>query len=261
MTNLVLVENNQVVASSRVVAENFEKRHDNVIRDIENLKISLLNFEEYFHKTTYINDRGREYPEYLMTRDGFTLLAMGFTGSKAIQFKLQYIEAFNKMEEELKALAAPSYMIADPIERAKAWIAEQEKVQQLELENKIKDQQIAEYQPKVDYADTILQSKDTVSTTQIAKDYGMSARKLNQLLYVLNVQFNQSGQWLLYSKYQAKGYTQSSTIKVNGRSVLSTRWTQKGRLFLHQLLLDNGIYANVEAPEDYDVNEVLSGIE
>lgn len=102
MTELVIINNKQAVTSSRTVAEHFDKRHDNVLRDIENLKMSSLNLEGIFYKTTYTNDRGREYPEYLMTRDGFTLLAVGFTGKKALKFKLDYIAAFNAMEEKLK---------------------------------------------------------------------------------------------------------------------------------------------------------------
>ena len=76
----------------------FEKRHDNVLRDIKefivDVSFGLLNFEE----SSYINSQNKEQPEYLMTRDGFTLLAMGFTGAKAMQWKIKYAEAFNTME-------------------------------------------------------------------------------------------------------------------------------------------------------------------
>ena len=76
----------------------FEKRHDNVLRDIKEFIVDesfgLLNFEE----SSYINSQNKEQPEYLMTRDGFTLLAMGFTGEKAMQWKIKYAEAFNTME-------------------------------------------------------------------------------------------------------------------------------------------------------------------
>lgn len=88
------------MVTSVVVAEKFGKRHDNVFRDIVKLKndcpekFNLLNFEEI----SYQDKSGRTYPSYQMTRDGFTLLAMGFTGSKAIQWKIKFIEAFNNME-------------------------------------------------------------------------------------------------------------------------------------------------------------------
>lgn len=102
MNQLVFINNEQVVTDSVTVAGNFEKRHDNVMRDIENLKKDVLNFEEMFFETTTPDSYGRERRTYLMNRDGFTLLAMGFTGKKAIQFKLKYIEAFNEMEKQLQ---------------------------------------------------------------------------------------------------------------------------------------------------------------
>lgn len=258
MTEIILqTNNNQPVANSRQVAEHFDKQHGHVLRDIENLKISLSNFGEYFFQTTYTNERGREYPEFLINHDGFTLLAMGFTGSEALQFKVDYINAFNEMEKKLKEVQ-PSYAIQDPIERAQAWIAEQEKLKELETEIQVKQQLLSEYQPKVEYTDTILSSPDTINISQIAKDYGMSGQALNRVLNLLNVQFNQRGQWLLYAKHQEKGYTQSSTIMTdNGKTVLSTKWTQKGRLFIHNLLEQNGFYANIEAPEDYDAKKAL----
>ena len=104
MTNTlgIIIENNRPVVSSRKVAEIFEKEHRRVLQDIRELScgddFSLHNFVQ----STYMSDRGKEYPEYLMTRDGFTLLAMGFTGEKATQWKIKYIEAFNKMEAELR---------------------------------------------------------------------------------------------------------------------------------------------------------------
>lgn len=106
MTDLVSIQNNQVVVSSRQVAEHFEKRHDHVIRDIEEILGGIPKNGEaqhLFHKTTYIHEQNnQEYPMYLMNRDGFSLLAMGFTGKKALQWKLKYIEAFNAMEDKLK---------------------------------------------------------------------------------------------------------------------------------------------------------------
>lgn len=105
MSNLIKIINQEgnLVVSSREVAENFEKRHDNVVRDIENLIESepLKNEESNYFIPGTFNHRGNEYKEYLLTRDGFSLLVMGFTGKKALRWKLKYIEAFNKMEAEL----------------------------------------------------------------------------------------------------------------------------------------------------------------
>ena len=98
------------IASSRRVAEIFKKRHDHVLRDIQEIIISFpksgepnQNINQYFTSSTY-KDRGKRYPEYLMTRDGFTLLAMGFTGKKAMAFKIAYINRFNEMESFIRNL-------------------------------------------------------------------------------------------------------------------------------------------------------------
>lgn len=103
----------QPVTSSIDVAKHFCKRHDHVLRDIEALKEGVPNFGETFFKSTYTNFQNKQtYPMYLMNRDGFTLLAMGFTGREALAWKVKYIEAFNQMErqlqnERLRAAAGP----------------------------------------------------------------------------------------------------------------------------------------------------------
>jgi prophage antirepressor-like protein len=128
---------------------------------------------------------------------------------------------------------------------------EREARKALETENKIQAQQIAELQPKATYYDLILQSKDLLSVTQISKDYGMSATKMNRILHELGVQFNQSGVWFLYAKYQTGGYTQTKThnyAKPDGTqgTAVHMYWTQKGRLFLYSLLKNNGILPLIE---------------
>ncbi len=110
---------------------------------------------------------------------------------------------------------------------------------------------ITELQPKANYVDTILQSKSLVLTTQIAKDYGISARKLNQILKDLKIQYKVGGQWVLYSKYQNNGYVHSRTIDIaraDGRAdvVMQTEWTQKGRLFLYEELKKHGYVPVIE---------------
>ena len=121
----------------------------------------------------------------------------------------------------------------------------------LELDNQVKSQQIAELQPKATYYDLILQCKDLLSVTEIAKDYGMSAKGLNAMLHELGVQYNQSGVWFLYAKYQHEGYTQTKTQNYNRPdgtqgSKVHTYWTQKGRLFIYNLLKSEGILPTIE---------------
>lgn len=131
-------------------------------------------------------------------------------------------------------------------------LKEERKVRKvLELENKVQSQQIAELQPKASYYDLILQCKDLLTVTEISKDYGMSAKGLNTKLHELGVQYRQSSIWFLYSKYQDKGYTQTKTqsyTKSDGTigSSVHTYWTQKGRLFLYNLLKENSILPMIE---------------
>ena len=126
-----------------------------------------------------------------------------------------------------------------------------ETIKQERAEKALLEQQIAEYEPKISYLDTILSSKDTVTITQIAADYGMSAQAMNKLLNELNVQHKVSGQWILYRKHMRHGYTKSHTTeitKADGTSmvVMNTKWTQKGRLFLYELLKDEEIYPQMD---------------
>ncbi|MDN6414916.1 phage antirepressor KilAC domain-containing protein [Staphylococcus gallinarum] len=112
-------------------------------------------------------------------------------------------------------------------------------------------QQVGELKPKADYYDQILKSKKLITVNAIAKDYGMSAQALNKILHDLKVQFKQSGQWLLYAKYHDKGYTHSEPhkyVKKDGTEdfKLHTKWTQKGRIFLYNLLKENDILPTIE---------------
>ncbi len=102
MKDLVIMHDQQAVTTSLKLAEIFEKRHDHIIRDISSLSKDVPNFGEMFVQSYEPDSYGRKRRMFYMNRDGFTLLAMGFTGSKAMEFKLKYIEAFNKMEQIVK---------------------------------------------------------------------------------------------------------------------------------------------------------------
>ena len=146
-----------------------------------------------------------------------------------------------------KALTSPDFLIQLAMELKK----ERERNRLLEAENEMKEEQIKKLQPRADYTDRILKSKGLVTTTQIAKDYGMSARAMNQKLHELNVQYKQSGQWLLYARYDNKGYVSSETIDItcqDGSIVvkMETKWTQKGRLFIYARLKSVGIVPIIE---------------
>lgn len=119
----------------------------------------------------------------------------------------------------------------------------------------IAEQQVAELKPKASYYDKVLANPALMTITQIAKDYGMSGKAMNALLHDLHVIYKQGNVWLLYSKYQKTGWTQSETHivrKSDGteKVVLNTKWTQKGRLGLYDLLKEHGILPLIERDKD-----------
>lgn len=242
----IQIENNSelgAVVSSRVIAQELEKRHAHVIRDLEKILLSP-NVGSVIIPSEYKDSTGRKLKEYLLTKDGFTLYMFNIQGHN--EFKMAYISKFNEMENEIQNRLPGTYKEA--LSQLLQTVEEKEK---LELENNMNKQKIAEYEPKASYLDTILNNKSLVTVGQIAKDYGMSAQALNKLLHDLKVQYKQSGQWLLYSNIQDKGYTHSSTTEIEHKdgstSVrMNTKWTQKGRLFIYELLKDNDILPTIE---------------
>ncbi|WP_304427629.1 phage antirepressor KilAC domain-containing protein [Dubosiella newyorkensis] len=162
----------------------------------------------------------------------------------------------NKLIELEKAVSQKdSYMIEDPIERAKAWIKERENLDSLKLENKIQAQQIKELQPKASYYDVVLNCKDLMSISKIAKDYGWSAVKMNRYLHEKGVQYKQGDIWLLYQKHSGNGYTNTKTHSYIGddglnHSKVHTYWTQKGRLFIYDLLKADGVLPIIEREQN-----------
>ena len=156
-------------------------------------------------------------------------------GKQARQYFLQLEKDWNSPEKVM----ARALQIAN------------QKLQVLETENAQQKQLIAEYSPKVSYYDVVLQTKDALSASEIAKDYRKSAKWLNNLLHDKGVQYKQSGIWLLYQKYAEQGYTRSKTHTYSGddgqqHSRLHTYWTQKGRLFIYDLLKKDGVIPLME---------------
>lgn len=143
-----------------------------------------------------------------------------------------------------EVLENPDLLISTLVELKK----ERAEKKRLELENAVKAQQIAELQPKASYYDVVLACPDLVTITQIAKDFGMSAKKLNQILKEKKVQFKQGKTWFLYQKYAEQGYTQSKTYLYDddNHTAMHTLWTQKGRLFIYGLLKEDGILPVME---------------
>ena len=253
MNELVLVnvriDNEQMITDSRNVADVFNKRHDHVLRDIEAMRKDVPNFGEMFFEGTMPDAYGREQKVFFMNRDGFSLLAMGFTGTDAMKWKLKYINAFNELESFYNT---PEQVMARALRLADKTIASlNQRVIEQDKRIMIQDSVINEMKPKVSYYDMILDNKSTVLVTQIAQDYGMSAKGFNKMLKDMGVQHKVGGQWILYSRYQGNGYVHSKTFdfeRSNGiKDVnMNTEWTQKGRLFLYDFLKKHNILPLIE---------------
>lgn len=158
MNDIILsTQNGEPVASSRDVAKRFGKEHKHVLAAIRQLLVAENSATKFFHETAF-EYRGQKFPEYLMNRDGFSLLAMGFTGKEAVQWKLKYIAAFNAMEKQLTQ--RPQLSRAELM--AQALIAAHD-----ELEHK--DAQIAELTPKGIFADAVSASKKSILVGELAK--------------------------------------------------------------------------------------------
>ncbi|MGN0629981.1 MAG: phage antirepressor KilAC domain-containing protein [Ruminococcus sp.] len=149
-----------------------------------------------------------------------------------------------------KALTNPDFLI----ELATQLKSEQEQRRKLETTVAVQEQQIAELQPKASYYDVVLNCKDLLSVTSIAKDYGKSGTWLNSYLHEKGIQYKQGKIWLLYQKYAEKGYTSTKTQTFAGsdgnqHTSVHTYWTQKGRLFIYALLKADGILPLIEIHE------------
>ena len=138
------------------------------------------------------------------------------------------------------------------IEALQAYKAERMQRMALEAENAVQKQQLIEIQPKASYYDVVLNSPDLVSITETSKDYGWSAQKINEYLHRQGIQFKQGGRiWILYQKYAEKGYTSTKTHTYPAtdgsiHTKVHTYWTQKGRLFIYDLLKADGILPLIE---------------
>lgn len=184
----------------------------------------------------YTDKLGRKKPMYELTLNEAKQVLM--RESKFVRkAMIHYIETLEDKLQNKNSLPS-NYLDA-----LKQLVVTVEENQKLTGEIKIKNQLIAEYKPKIEYLDIIIGSKSLLTITQIAKDYGLSGRVLNKILKDKGVQFKNNGQWLLKTKYVDKGYTKSETWENCGRTGLQTKWTQKGRLFIHELLTKLGIVA------------------
>lgn len=195
---------------------------------------------------------GQSREAWFLTEDGLYEVLMQSRKPIAKKFKKEVKQILKSIRRH--GLYAVDELLSNPDLAIRAFTAlkeERAKNGLLTAEIERQNQIIGELRPRADYTDKILQNPGLVTITQIAKDYGMSGRAMNRMLAGLGVQYKQSGQWLLYRKYHDKGYTHSKTIEIiradgSPDVVMETKWTQNGRLFLYELLKENGVLPLIE---------------
>lgn len=198
-----------------------------------------VDFTQFTQKSTSSNASGvQATTDHVMKLDMAKELSMIQRNEKGKQARRYFIEVEKQYNSPEKIMA-------------RALIIAETTVNDLRLVTKKQEQIIGELKPKADYMDSILRNKGIVNITQISKDYGMSGVKLNRLLHNLKVQYKQGDQWLLYSKHQDKAYTHSETTDITRTSgvkdiKMRTKWTQKGRLFLYELLKEHDYLPSIE---------------
>ena len=214
MDNLTIVSNGQVLVSSRSVAENFEKRHGDVLEAIENIKTENSAVTTMFNETTYHAGTGKGYKMYLMNRDGFSLLVMGFTGKEALQWKLKYIQAFNEMESQLSPRLPQNF--------AEALRLAADQAEQIESQKK----QLAEAKPKVEFFDAVAGSNDAIEIGSVAKVLGIKGMGRNNLFSFLRDKKILMNNNQPYQTYVDRGYfrvLEQKFEKPNGETCINIK--------------------------------------
>ena len=287
MNELTTITQSQTMSSLQI-AELTGKKHSNVMRDIRKMAENLNQFtsesvgSEYHRgdrtQYKYLSERaqnalldfaiGKNASQYIITETSYTdtkgekramyslnkkacfLLASGYD----VVLRAKIIDRW----EELETANANQYQVPTSFREALLLAAAQQ--EQIEEQQKLllaqgeqiaeKDRAIAELHERTSYLDQILNSKNTVTTTQIAQDYGMSASKFNKLLTSLKIQRKVGGQWILYAPHNTMGYVHSDTFipenSTTGKVVMVTKWLQKGRLFLYEILKKNNVLPLIE---------------
>lgn len=249
--------------TSLQIAEVTGKAHKNVMQAIRNMepaweKVQGLKFQLMQMQTETNNGGYKMTPYYQLTKEECLYIATKFND----EARAKLIKRWKELEESHQKASMPTTYL----EALKSLVASEERRQQLALENKKQQQEIitisrenaelgnkiTEMLPKVSYYDQILQSNATMTVTQIAQDYGMSAVAMNRLLAELKIQYKSSrGQWILYGELKAGGYVHSRAVdivKSNGTHEVkyNTEWTTKGRIYLYETLKKKGYLPLIE---------------
>ena len=249
MTDLIIKKETM---TSLEIAEVTGRNHKDVMRSIREMEDAWAKVNgRKFALVEYKDAKGEMRPCYSLNKTECLYIATKFNDEARAKLVLRW--------EELETKERNKYQVPQSFAEALMLAAKQQEQieeQQRQLEANYKEivelnGAIAEMEPKVTYVDMILASKETVTTTQIAQDYGQSAKAFNVLLRNFGVQHKVGGQWVLYAKHLPFGYVQSDTFPIvhkNGTNgtVMHTKWTQKGRLFLYEELKKHNIIPLIE---------------
>lgn len=244
--------------TSLQIAEITGKRHADVMKSIRKMEPAWKKIAEgKFSLGSYKDENNQDRPCYSLNKEECLYIATKFND----EARAKLIKRWKELEEQHQKPSVPQ----NYLEALKSLVKSEEEKQQLALENKQQQatiltisktnvelgNKITEMLPKVSYYDKILQSNATMTVTQIAQDYGMSAMKLNKELETMKIQHKVRGQWILYGKFLTGGYVHSRAVDIlrsDGRHDVkyNTEWTTKGRIFLYESLKAKGILPLIE---------------
>ena len=248
--------------TSLQIAEITGKRHEDVMKSIRKMETAWEKVAEgKFSLGSYKDENNQDRPCYSLNKEECLYIATKFND----EARAKLIKRWKELEEQHRK---PS-VTQNYLEALKSLVKSEEEKQQLALENRKQQQEIltiskenielgnkiTEMLPKVSYYDQILQSNATMTITQIAQDYGMSAIKMNKQLEAMKIQHKMRGQWILYGQFLTCGYVHSRAVDIirsDGRHDVkyNTEWTTKGRIFLYEALKEKGILPLIEKKED-----------
>lgn len=244
--------------TSLQIAEITGKRHADVMKSIRKMEPAWEKVAEgKFSLGSYKDENNQDRPCYSLNKEECLYIATKFND----EARAKLIKRWKELEEQHQKPSVPQ----NYLEALKSLVKAEEDKQKLALENRKQQQEIlaiskenmelgnriTEMLPKVSYYDQILQSNATMTVTQIAQDYGMSAIKLNLLLSDMKIQHKMRGQWILYGRFLTGGYVHSRAVDIirsDGRHDVkyNTEWTTKGRIFLYEALKAKGILPLIE---------------
>lgn len=235
----------QAVMDSRDVAEAIDKKHSNLMRDISRYVSDIstdskLNSLNFFIESKYQDAKGEFRKCYLLTKQGCEFVANKMTGTKGSLFTARYVNLFNEFEDNQRRLAYQNPNWPIPATYAEALQLAATQTAKLEKQK-----------PMIDYYKSQMRNPGLMTITEIAKDYGWSAVKMNRELAKRKVQYRQGQHWVLYSQYADKGYASYEAFAYkddNKRSGIhnNLKWTQRGRKFIYDLLAKDGIRPTLE---------------